>query len=171
MMNILLMSPELFSIIVLFFIILLLIMIKYSLIPAWIKILLIVLSVGFSIFSYEITINQRGWAVSSDDFSKKSQFIWAVAIEPSFAGDPNAGIWLWITEKINEKRVEPRAYRIPYTREMHKKIEKAKQDITHGIPVTLFNKKYEIEQGFFQKNRPDYLYFENIPIEPLPSKE
>ena len=72
--------------------------------------------------------NTRGWP-SDQTLPSKFELISADVVEPSQLKNIQGNIHLWI--KPDEKGA-PRAYILPYTRELHKRLFEARQRLTQG---------------------------------------
>lgn len=111
----------------------------------WVKLILIILVLGFSLPIWQSLESYRGWPTLADP-PDKTILLWALMEEPS-KDDPGA-IYVWLApyEKPNEQEgwfgysprpQEPRAYRMPYTRNRHEQLEKANEMIRQGKIVVL----------------------------------
>lgn len=64
---------------------------------------------------------------------KTAALIWGTVDEPDpQSGDPGH-IYLW----LDSGNGVPRAYRIPYTRQLHRQLQVALQQVKHGRPMTV----------------------------------
>lgn len=107
--------------------------------------ILLVVALNFTVIHYRVTGN--GWS-TPDTPSTTSIFVSCHVVEPQDQADPGTGaIYLWL---IPEQTVsspfgytsvpdEPKAYRMPYTRELHKQcVEATKQSKQQGgAPVAV----------------------------------
>ena len=105
------------------------------------KVIVIVVTTWYSIALYATPGNIAGWPKMVDRLPDKAWILYAKIVEPSET-DPG-GMYFWVHEKqIYEKslnninpmvafieigRITPRAYGIPYDKELHKQFEKLKR--------------------------------------------
>jgi hypothetical protein len=91
--------------------------------------------------------NVEGWP-SPDPLPAKFALHWALVQEPSKNGGDAGAVYLWVTSAGDEPRGaswvvslatarpgEPRAYRLPYSRRLHEKVEGALGKIRAGRKV------------------------------------
>ena len=99
------------------------------------------LSVGFSVSDF------MGWP-TEEDLPEKFRVYWLVIDEPDPKGGDEGNIYIWLqpnstTETIHDSwedylisfydgDSEPRAYRLPYTRELHEKAQQALNTLAGG---------------------------------------
>lgn len=100
-----------------------------------IKAIMIMLSLAVAGMSYATYVNKLGWAVV-DEPPELFQVLGSVVREPN-QSDPGA-IYVWY--KVPGTK-EPRAIILPYTKEMHKKMNKAKGMMERGQQVFMKGKK------------------------------
>jgi hypothetical protein len=72
---------------------------------------------GFAILS--TTNSLRGWP-TGDSPPKTATFVWGVVDEPDPQTGSSGAVYLWLATGT-----KPRAYRLPYSRELHKEIVQA----------------------------------------------
>ena len=119
---------------------------------AWyFKLVFVFLSLYFSFLMWFSLSDLSGWATESK-FPNKTVIHWLLVQEPSKTNSKHLGnIFIWATEVDDDNNIkeidtnlflkpfsskknnsEPRAYRLPYTEELHKKAAKAMQLIISG---------------------------------------
>lgn len=130
----------------------------------WIpKALAIVLVLAFNFLLLTSTSSFSGWAASGD-IPEGSKFVMCDVVEPNAiylwvvpAGKPMVFGYHWIDG-------EPRAYRLPYTRQLHKECEAAKKAAAQGVSVGVGSVgKHPPSQG-----QGSHVFYQLPPV--LPSK-
>lgn len=121
--------------------------------------------------------NILGWAVEAD-LPANAKIISARVVEPSNAGP--GGMWFWLNEKpqyskdvmnmLNPKKVfnytgqrQPKAYLIPYDRELHKKLLEAQKKARQGGILATGAKGVKGKKGK-KGGRPGYNYKDKPPF-------
>lgn len=126
------------------------------------KVIAIILTCGFSISVYNGLESFRGWP-TYDDVPDKFSIKWVIINEPKSKTE-EGNIFLWIDkvpeyakkqigefenkEKLDPKKLlyyngvdgHPRAYRLPYSKEMHKMMQRVKAALKQGFPVVVQKK-------------------------------
>lgn len=116
----------------------------------WIKCLLIVLVPSFGIIVWQSFNSYFGWA-TKEKTPEQFQLLWVEIVEPNIQENDKGAIYVWVfpygdSEKQNiitkvfgykPKTVEPRAYKIPYSRNLHIEMEKAKEMLMGGVLVVV----------------------------------
>jgi len=98
------------------------------------KMILITMTVCFSLFLSQTMKDVRGWP-TDDQLPDKFIVHWIVVKEPSKTDVSNkGGIYLWVTDLSGEGK-EPRAYKTEYSREGHDDAQKAIGMIMEGKTV------------------------------------
>ena len=138
--------------------VLLMILLSWSIIGIkgrWItKGLFMAIAIWFSITLYYSFQNFMGWPTEETISTKYSQLIWFQIKEPSKVSNHPGAIYLWVREIPESEKVEgftlrqlsdpmvwftypdesvPRAYKIPYTKEAHKKLREGAEGRKTGI--------------------------------------
>jgi hypothetical protein len=85
-----------------------------------IKMVIVALAVWYAVAMFLLIPNMLGWAIDVQKPPDKSRLASYLVDEPK-AGSKGA-IYLWVLTKVD--CVEPRAYVIPYSRKMHKRLIK-----------------------------------------------
>lgn len=145
----------------------------------FLKLTLIIIIPALSIMIWQSLNTYLGWP-TKNDLPKKAILIWAVINEPSAkTGDPGS-IYLWLTPLQNAKEQnslfeykykqnEPRAYKIPYSREMHQRLQEAGELIRKGKIMGI--EGMEGKEFYRYRNQDDDLRFYELPPPKLPEKE
>lgn len=114
----------------------------------WWQILLLILVVPtFSLIVWRSIESYKGWPSAADP-PEKSLVHWALIREPDPAHDDPGAIYVWLTplDEVAGSRNpldydsppgDPRAYKLPYSRSLHKGMQRAKGMIGQGRPVVL----------------------------------
>jgi len=103
-----------------------------------------------------------GWPAAASP-PKQAQFQWAVVREPDQLSGDRGEIDLWLTPPDSAR---PRSYRLPYSRQTHKQVEAALQEVKQGRPVAMrLVHRRKGERGL--KVRPQ---FYRVPPPELPAK-
>ena len=98
------------------------------------KMILITMTVCFSLFLSQTMEDVRGWP-TDDELPNKFRVHWIVVKEPSKADhSEKGGIYLWVTDLAGDGK-QPRAYRTEYSREKHEDAQKALGMIMEGKAV------------------------------------
>ena len=154
--------------------VLLMVLLSWSIIGIkgrWItKGLIIAIAIWFSVTLYYSFHNFMGWPTEETISTQYSQLIWFQIKEPSKVSNHPGAIYLWVREISTSEKIEglslkqlsdpmvwftypdetvPRAYKIPYTKEAHKKLREAAEGRKTGVRTYV-----EVEK---KKLRPDRL--------------
>ncbi len=115
----------------------------------WIKAAAIVLTIGFFFVEFASIRQISGWPTNAG-LPDRFELVYAVINEPNEAAQTSGAIILWVMElpggPVEESDVytpgavdtrlqpdqEPRAYRLPYSRETHREVEEAKVRVVEG---------------------------------------
>ena len=135
-----------------------------------IKGLFMAIAIWFSVTLYYSFHNFMGWPTEETINTQYSQLIWFQIKEPSKVSNHPGAIYLWVREISESEKIEgltlkqlsdpmvwftypdetvPRAYKIPYTKEAHKKLREAAEGRKTGVRTYV-----EVEK---KKLRPDRL--------------
>ena len=127
-------------------------------------------AIWFSVTLYYSFHNFMGWPTEETISTQYSQVIWFQIKEPSKVSNHPGAIYLWVREISESEKIEgltlkqlsdpmvwftypdetvPRAYKIPYTKEAHKKLREAAEGRKTGVRTYV-----EVEK---KKLRPDRL--------------
>ena len=138
--------------------VLLMVLLSWSIIGIkgrWItKGLFMAIAIWFSITLYYSFQNFMGWPTEETISTQYSQLIWFQIKEPSKVSNHPGAIYLWVREIPDSEKIEgltlkqlsnpmvwftypdetvPRAYKIPYTKEAHRKLREAAEGRKKGI--------------------------------------
>lgn len=100
---------------------------------------------------------------SATDLPSEFIFVWSIEKEPIKGPKGDSGvIYMWVLPNTNdEKNLIPRAYELPYSRELHKKLNAAKIRIGNGERIR-GRKKASSERGHRRRNPvPELQFFTN----------
>jgi hypothetical protein len=118
----------------------------------WLKLMVILALPAFGILDWRSRESGRGYP-TWEAMPEKGQFHWAVVEEPDPQRNPNGAIYIWLlpfpgkgAKPINPlayepPRGEPRAYRLPYSKELHQAVEGAKGKVRQGKIVIMDKNK------------------------------
>ena len=100
------------------------------------KIFIVVLVSGLYVGTYLGLKQYQGWPVS-EDLPQRFRLHWAMIIEPDKAQQSLGSIYLWIQPSMPGGKLidEPRAYHLPYGREVAEKVQSALRHIDQGKVV------------------------------------
>ena len=143
----------------------------YSRLPIWIKAGAILLTTALYFVTYLSLQGFTGWPTQNhlpDEFVVLS----AHTEEPDKTTGTKGSIYLWILAREGNSTLnQPRAYRLPYSRELHTEIDQAVRQLNFG--VTQLGKMESIPlrgQGTPQASLLEE-YTKRIKIQDLPSPE
>lgn len=122
-----------------FLLFILLLAILRSEIGVGIKLTLTAFCLGFYLWHYDAMKNYLGWP-TDDVLPQRFELVSSITVEPDLKGDEPGGIFVWVLDLDREQAV-PRAYRLPYQKPLHRKIDdtlkKQRQGQRHiGSPVS-----------------------------------
>ena len=99
--------------------------------PAWIKGLLVLGVTGLYFFGNDAV--HQIWGVPSID-ALPARFVMLAAAVDEPSGKTPGSIFMWVSEpREGVKKLEPRAYRVPYTKELHAQIDAGVRKGRDGI--------------------------------------
>jgi len=99
--------------------------------PGWLKGFLVVAVTVFYFFAHEEINNIAGWP-STERMPERFQLL-AVVIEEPSAKNPGA-LYLWVNAVENGHPVaQPRAYKLPYTKDLHGLLNDSLRKIRQGV--------------------------------------
>ena len=152
--------------------VLLMVLLSWSIIGIkghWItKGLFMAITIWFSITLYHSFHNFMGWPTEETINTQYSHLIWFQIKEPSKVSNHPGAIYLWVREIAPTEKLEgltlnqvsdpmtwftypdetvPRAYKIPYTKEKHKKLREAAEGRKTGVRTYVEMKKKKILPG------------------------
>lgn len=95
----------------------------------WVSAAVIVALPAISFAVWQAARPPKGWPTTTTP-PRQAQFQWGVVREPE--PDNPGEIDLWLIPPGSE---QPRAYRVPYTRQLHKQVQGATQAVKAGVRV------------------------------------
>ncbi len=99
--------------------------------PAWMKGLLVLGVTGLYFFGNDAV--HQIWGVPSID-ALPARFVMLAAAVDEPSGKTPGSIFMWVSEpREGVKKLEPRAYRVPYTKELHAQIDAGVRKGRDGI--------------------------------------
>lgn len=106
------------------------------------KLVLVVAVPSFSFAVWHSLEGYKGWP-SGQGPPEHAQFLWGAVDEPDPATGSPGEIDLWLVPPDPQRSAigydsrtgEPRVYRLPYSRELHRQVLAAEQAVKHGVPV------------------------------------
>jgi hypothetical protein len=125
-----------------------------------IKAVVIVVAPVYAFLLWQEVQPRTGWPTYSRPVSS-SVFDWGLIREPS-AGD-RGEIDLWLTPP---GAIEPRAYRLPYTRALHKQVQAALDATKHGTQLQA--KHSGNHRGASSKLRSPWVFYPSPPVKQPP---
>ena len=152
--------------------VLLMVLLSWSIIGIkgrWItKGLFMAVAIWFSVTLYYSFHNFMGWPTEETINTQYSHLIWFQIKEPSKVSNHPGAIYLWVREISPTEKLEgltlnqvsdpmtwftypdetvPRAYKIPYTKEKHKKLREAAEGRKSGVRTYVEKKKKKKKSG------------------------
>jgi hypothetical protein len=103
---------------------------------AWpIKAAAITLTSAFYVLMFSRIEGLLGWS-AREPLPPRFQLLWARSVEPNLALDEPGAVHLWLEEldEANLPSAVPRAYRLPYSAALARKVERARGEIMKGFP-------------------------------------
>ena len=88
---------------------------------ASLKLFLVALCAGFYLWHYDALQNYLGWP-AGNALPQKFEMISGLVVEPDPRRDDPGAIYIWVRDLDGEQMV-PRAYRLPYQKQMHRKVD------------------------------------------------
>ncbi|HTP93237.1 MAG TPA: hypothetical protein VMJ52_15950 [Xanthobacteraceae bacterium] len=101
----------------------------------WVKAAAIIVTTGFFVEAFFATKSLLGWP-GTGQLPPKFQLLWTRVVEPDPKLGERGSVYLWI-EEVDENNVPsglPRSYRLPYTRPLADRSNKARDEIMSGNP-------------------------------------
>jgi len=117
---------------------------------------------GFAILS--TTNSLQGWP-TGDSPPKSATFVWGVVDEPDPQTGSSGSVYLWLATGT-----KPRAYRLPYSRELHKQIVQATALTKGGQRVAVTRRRSSRRTGHGTAARGALRFYRLLPPQP-PSKQ
>jgi hypothetical protein len=99
--------------------------------PGWLKLLLTVFVTGMYFYGYDVV--HRIWGIPSTDALPERFIMLSAVVEEPNSKNPGA-VYVWVTEPREGKAMlEPRAYKLPYNRELHTQIDEGQRKGKDGV--------------------------------------
>ena len=116
--------------------VLLLLAVTRAHLPWLVKAAAVVVTSAFYVIAYFRIEGLLGWA-AHEDLPAQFQLLWARSVEPNpIAAGSRGAVYLWV-EELDEANLPsgvPRAYRLPWSSALARKIEAARGEIMNGRP-------------------------------------
>ena len=142
----------------------------YSNIPVWVKAGLIILIGGFFFITYNSLHGMLGWPAKRD-LPEEFLLIASRVIEPNKKDKAKGEIYIWAAAINNSQiDIEPRAYRIDYTPELHEDMDNANWRMRRGRIQMGRIEKIEAPNKVSEKQRTSEV-IERITIFDLPDPQ
>jgi len=94
------------------------------------KLALVLLAAGFYIWHYDGLQALRGWP-AKQELPQQFELVARVVVEPNAQDDEPGSIFLWLLD-LDSSQLTPRAYRLPYSRDTHSKVDDTLQEQLQG---------------------------------------
>ena len=85
------------------------------------KLLLTALCLGFYLWHYSALQRYPGWP-ATEELPARFELISSYSVEPDLKKDRAGGLYLWLRD-LDADNSDPRAYRLPYQKALHRKID------------------------------------------------
>ncbi|MCG8379275.1 MAG: hypothetical protein MI865_07360 [Proteobacteria bacterium] len=145
-------------------------------IPAWIKLLCVILVSGFYYMTYHSLQGLLGWP-TQQEIPENFQLLASSITEPDETTGEDGRIHIWVNPFIDNKPApEPRAYDLPYDLELHSSLEAALKKQRRGKVQLGRSKKMATNDEETPRNLTRYgqkrqlLEFYDLPVPELPEK-
>jgi hypothetical protein len=113
--------------------VLLLIVLVRASVPRWGKLTLTLLLTGFYFVNFEAVQGLFGWP-ASESLPARFVLLATVIDEPSQASGSKGAIYVWINAlEANKPAAKPRAYQLPYGKDVHAMLTEAMKKNRNGI--------------------------------------
>lgn len=101
--------------------------------PRWVKVLMVVVVSGFYILSWDALSNMLGWP-SSAEMPRRFVLLAVVIEEPNRDRGTKGNLFVWVNSLDGGRVIaEPRAYRLPYEKDLHSLLDEAMKKARKGI--------------------------------------
>lgn len=155
---------------------LLLLVLFYSRLSFWLKCLLTLVACGFYGLSYHTWQQAQGWP-SHTQLPKRFLLHAAVIEEPNPKTIPKGRLFIWASDlKGNRPADTPRAYSLPYSKEVHSTLEDALRNLRNGNmqmgelkAENLIDQQNPLDRSRLGETR-NKILFSDIPDPALPEK-
>ena len=113
-----------------FLLFLVLLAIFRSEVGAALKLALAIICFGFYLWHYAALQNYLGWP-SASALPERFEMVGRIVVEPDLKRDEPGAIYLWLRDLDSEQSI-PRAYRLPYQKQLHRKVDATQQKQERG---------------------------------------
>jgi hypothetical protein len=115
--------------------VLLLVGVTRARLPWQVKAAAVAVTSAFYVVAFFKTQGLLGWA-AREPLPAQFQLVWARSVEPNLAAGSRGAIYVWIEEldDANLPSGVPRAYRLPWSSALARKVESARVEIMNGRP-------------------------------------
>jgi len=154
---------------------LLLLVLIYSRLHHFLKLLLLIAAIGFYAISYEGWKKIEGWPARVM-LPEKFLLHFVVIEEPDDELGSNGNIFMWLSDLYGDQPATmPRAYQLPYSREMHGKLDEAMQQQRNGnLQLGILRPSSQSPESNVNNNKLGQHYldleFSKVPDPALPEK-
>lgn len=112
---------------------LLLVMVLFTRWPVWTKLACVVLVTAFYFVTYRSLTGMLGWPTRAE-LPERFLLLASSISEPDKTRGSDGSVHIWATSLDSGRpAAEPRAYALPYSRELHAQLEEANKDMRNGI--------------------------------------
>ncbi len=94
------------------------------------KFTLVALCAGFYLWHYQALQDYLGWP-AGNALPRKFEMVSSLIVEPDLKGDDPGAIYIWVRDLDSEGGV-PRAYRLPYQKQLHGKVAETERKQRNG---------------------------------------
>jgi hypothetical protein len=116
-----------------FLLALLMLMLLYTRWPWLLKAVMVLLVCGFYLLSYKVWREAQGWP-STAALPERFLLHASVIEEPDQSKGSKGQIFVWASDLAGHRpAAQPRAYRLPYDKQVHSALEDAMQNMRNGI--------------------------------------
>ena len=126
----------------------------------WVALTLILATVAAPVYLYQPVQDSLGFAVKVEEQTEDLFISYTVDADQKW-------IYVWVQDV---ETLEPRAYKIPYTKEDEEKIAEGAEESGEGVPL-IITIPGESRPGDQESNVANEIQFDNIPVPPGEGKE
>lgn len=94
------------------------------------KLTLVALCAGFYLWHYDALQNYLGWPADSA-LPRKFEMLASLVVEPDLKRDHPGAIYIWVRDLDGDRPV-PRAYRLPYRKQLHREVDETARKQRQG---------------------------------------
>ena len=101
--------------------------------PVWVKLTCIVLLTGFYFLTFHSLNGMRGWPTTAD-LPERFLLLDSSVTEPNKSTGTDGVVYVWIKSlQADRPASQPRAFELPYSKELHSRLEEADNRMRNGI--------------------------------------